>query len=268
MRSNKIFLRISNSTRSLIRRIYYFFGLRKYESTETYKELIPAEITAGKFYALIGQIASQSDVETILEIGSSSGEGSTRALVEALRSKPQSIKQVHCLEVSKERHEKLASYLKVDSRFYPHRMSSVKASDFPPFEEIELFHSKGHTKISRIHIDTVKSWYKKDLQYLYDNPKLTPQSDRGNLITGIDWIKNIYRIPIFDFVIIDGGEFTGMAEYEYLQNSKYIALDDTNSFKNWQVREYLLQHKSYILVDEDIQERNGWAIFFNTLHKI
>lgn len=62
-------------------------------------------------------------------------------------------------------------------------------------------------------------------------------------------------------MIIDGGEFTGLPEYEYLKGSRYIALDDTNTFKNREVRKVLLEEKSYKLVAENLTERNGWAVF-------
>ena len=240
-----------------IRRALYFFGIKRYETTETYKEIIPPEIKKGEFYKLIGRISSQSDVVTILEIGSSSGEGSTKAIFDSLAQIPYAKKQIHCMEISRERHEKLSSYLRSDDRFHAHRMSSVLIADFPRFEDVRRFHSFRKTNLSKVHIDTVESWHRKDIQFLVDNPDLIPDKS----ISGINWIKQKFKIDFFDFVIIDGGEFTGLAEYQYIRGARYIALDDTNTYKNWYARKTLLEDRTYKLVDESLIERNGWAVF-------
>lgn len=243
--------------RKPFRSTLYFLGIRRYETTETYKEIIPPEIESGEFYNLIGKIASESDVVTILEIGSSSGEGSTKAIFDSLAKIPHAQKQIHCMEISRERHEKLSNYLRNDQRFHAHRMSSVLITDFPRFEDVKRFHSSCKTNLSKVHIDTVESWHRKDIQFLVENPDLIPNKS----ISGINWIKQKYKINFFDFVIIDGGEFTGFAEYEYIRGARYIALDDTNTYKNWLARKTLLEDRTYKLVDESFTERNGWAVF-------
>jgi hypothetical protein len=50
--------------------------------------LIPPEIKNDEFYTAIHKIAREEDIKTILEIGSSSGEGSTEAFVIGLRENP------------------------------------------------------------------------------------------------------------------------------------------------------------------------------------
>ena len=244
-----------------IRKAAYFLGLRKYETTESYKTIIPAEVTEGHFYELIKNIASREDVTTILEIGSSSGEGSTKALVEAANLFPSSPKQIHCLEISMERFGKLRNYLRNDKRFYAHRISSVMTSEFPTFGEINNFHKKRKTNLNKIHINTIAAWYNKDIQFITDNPELNPISKSGHKISGIDWIKEKYHLSTFDFVIIDGSEFTGMAEYLKIRGSRFIALDDVMSFKCLNAYEALSADDNYELISENLIERNGWAVF-------
>ena len=50
--------------------------------------LIPAEIKNDDFYACIQKLAQIEDIATILEIGSSSGAGSTEAFVTGMRNNP------------------------------------------------------------------------------------------------------------------------------------------------------------------------------------
>jgi hypothetical protein len=247
--------------RKAIRKIAYGLRIKRHETTATYKKIIPPEVQSGGFFDLIQEISAYSDVFSILEIGSSSGEGSTRALLESLAKIPSANKQVHCMEISLERHQKLKEYLDSDSRFHPHRLSSVSTSEFPPFQEIEHFYKTVNSKLNDYQLDTIESWYIKDLKFLNENPQLIPGLSDGQRISGIAWIKSKFSINAFDFVIIDGGEFTGSAEFAYCHDSKYVALDDTNSFKTWEVRNQLFLNPSYKLIDENENERNGWAIF-------
>jgi hypothetical protein len=241
--------------------MFYSLGLRKYETTESYRQIIPAEIKGGLFYQLIMEISAREDVFTILEIGSSSGEGSTKALLDAASLAPLARKQIHCLEISMERFENLRDYLKKDRRFLAHRISSVTTSDFPTFDEIREFQKNRETNLSKIHIDTIAAWYKKDIQFISENPELTPMSASGIKISGIDWIKESYNISEFDFVIIDGGEFTGKTEFLKIYGAKYIALDDVMSFKCLEAYETLVLDSNYELIGSNLIERNGWAMF-------
>lgn len=50
--------------------------------------LIPPEIKNDEFYTAIQELARKENIKTVLEIGSSSGEGSTEALVRGLPEKP------------------------------------------------------------------------------------------------------------------------------------------------------------------------------------
>lgn len=247
--------------KNALRKIAYALGIKKYETKESYKTIIPPEISQGTFFDLISEIAQKDDVHKILEIGSSSGQGSTRALLEALNRKKDTLKQVHCMEISGERFEKLREYISSDERFHPHLLSSVKLSDFPKFENIINFHRNENTKFRQISIDTIRSWYIKDIEYLAENPNLFRINSQKKELSGIEWIKINHKIETFDFVIIDGGEFTGLAEYQYLQGTKHFALDDSNTYKNWAVRRELLLDERYELISEDLNERNGWSIF-------
>ncbi len=248
--------------KSPIRRILYRLGIRKYETTATYSRVIPAEITSGEFYRLIKEISANNEVVTILEIGSSSGEGSTQALLESISSRLTSAKKVFCLEISKERFNLLAEYVNMDKRFIPLRMSSVSIADFPTLDEVLNFHSNSFTNLSKIHRDTVKSWYRKDVQYLIENPEVFADKNPMDPQSGaIQWIKKQHRIEYFDFVIIDGGEFTGFVELKQTFGARYIALDDVNSFKCFDAHQYLLDNPNYRLISSNLKDRNGWSVF-------
>eukprot|EP01048_Picozoa_sp_COSAG05_P017602 COSAG05_NODE_2428_length_3073_cov_53.487559_2_plen_329_part_00 len=68
-----------------------------------------------------------------------------------------------------------------------------------------------------------------------------------------------------DLVHLDGGEFVGMAEFAEVMRScvhaKYIALDDTNTFKNRNNRKRLLANSSWEMYKEDQADRHGYSVF-------
>ena len=68
-----------------------------------YDQTIPPEIVDDEFYEVIRTLARTATVRTVLEIGSSTGEGSTRAFVEGLSENPVR-PRLFCLEVSHPRY--------------------------------------------------------------------------------------------------------------------------------------------------------------------
>ena len=68
--------------------------------------LIPPEIKNDDFYTIIQQLAKTEDIKTVLEIGSSSGGGSTEAFVTGMRENPNQPK-LFCMEVSQARFTEL-----------------------------------------------------------------------------------------------------------------------------------------------------------------
>ena len=89
-------------------------------------KLIPAEIKGDEFYTQIQALARQADIHTVLEIGSSSGEGSTEAFVTGLRDNPNR-PTLFCMEVSKPRFEALRRRYAADSFVKCYNVSSVVA---------------------------------------------------------------------------------------------------------------------------------------------
>jgi hypothetical protein len=67
-----------------------------------------------------------------------------------------------------------------------------------------------------------------------------------------------------DFVVIDGGEFSGIGDWEAVKTKspRYVALDDTFTVKTGTVLCDMLSSDEWVVLYEG-NERNGWAI----LHK-
>lgn len=224
-------------------------------------DIIPPEINHDHFYySIIRTLAGDSSIRNVIEIGASSGEGSTEALITGyLENKKRFQKepgytspQIYSIEVCKERYERLESRYKHIQDFHPYNVSSISIEEFPPKETITTFYNTTRTNLNQYPLPLVMSWYDKDLEYISAN----------NIVqNGIELIKKNHNIPVFDIALIDGSEFTGTCELEHLWGAKYIMLDDINAFKNYHTHQKLKASPEYRCITEDIRTRNGFSIF-------
>ncbi|MEA3211416.1 MAG: hypothetical protein QOE70_4473 [Chthoniobacter sp.] len=212
--------------------------------------LIPGEIKNDSFSALLRSLVMRPDVHSILEIGSSAGEGSTEALISGLKEKTART-ELYCLEISSPRFAKLqATYGTLDF-FHCYKCSSVCSSEFPTPEALSA--SLESAPGSDVYPKTVVlAWLNADIEYL---------KQQGLDANGISLIKVQHGINTFDLVLIDGGDFTGEADLRHVHGAKYIALNDIHSYKNASNHLRLKADPNYALVAEDHSYRNGYSVF-------
>jgi hypothetical protein len=214
-------------------------------------ELIPAEIVDDPLAEIIETIAATDGVREILEIGSSTGDGSTAAWVRGARRSPVP-PRLHCLEVSAARHAALVERWGDEGFVHCHRVSSIPLDRFPSADEIEEFYRSEPTRLRSFPLETVLGWLQQDLDYLREHDLSTD---------GIAQIKRRYGIDTFDAVLIDGSEFAGPAELEEVYGARFVLLDDTETYKNWHNVRRLEVDPRYRVVLRDADLRNGYAVF-------
>lgn len=214
-------------------------------------QIIAPEIKNDSFYKAIYELASKEKVKTILEIGSSNGEGSTEAFVKGIQQNPNA-PQLFCMEISKVRFEALQKCYETISNVRCYNASSVPLSSFPSENEVSEFYKKTKSNLQGTPLETVLSWLKQDKEYV--SASEVPQ-------TGIEIIKKENNIENFDMVLIDGSEFTGKAELDLVYGARFILLDDIKTYKNFENFERLAKDPSYKLVKKNTKLRNGFAIF-------
>jgi hypothetical protein len=213
--------------------------------------LIPAEITHDRFYRAIADIAALEGVRHILEIGSSSGAGSTEAFVAgALRNKQRP--DLHCLEVSTVRFAALAERYRSVPFVHCHNVSSVSLERFPAEDDVASFHREIRSKLRKYPLNEVLGWLRADKAYV---------AEHGLSRDGIRQILRENQLEIFDAVLIDGSEFTGRAELDDVYGARFLLLDDTRSYKNWHNVRRLSSDARYRLVKRSRWLRNGFAVF-------
>jgi hypothetical protein len=217
----------------------------------TLDELIAPQIAGDAFAAIIEEIGATPGVREILEIGSSTGEGSTAAWVGGALRNPER-PRLHCLEVSAERYAALVERWKEHEFVHCYHLSSVPLERFPPPAEVERFHRDVPSPLNEYGLETVLGWLQQDVDYLRDH---------GLSSAGIAHVKALNGIDGFDAVLIDGSEFTGRAELDEVYGARFLLLDDTETFKNWENARRLREDPAYRLRRADQTMRNGFAVF-------
>ncbi len=213
--------------------------------------LIVPEISKDRFWRTIRRVASTSGINHILEIGSSSGEGSTSAFVAGILDNPAN-PQLHCFEISRPRLELLKKCYEPYDFFNCYNSSTVSVDRFATRSEVSEFHSRYRPKLRRPNTETQFGWLQQDIDYI----------KKHNLSSnGIQLLKSNLDIACFDVVLIDGSEFTGKAELEDVYGSRFLLLDDILTFKNYENYRRLKNDNSYELLEKSRWLRNGYAVF-------
>ncbi|HEY9619558.1 MAG TPA: glycosyltransferase family 1 protein [Crinalium sp.] len=213
--------------------------------------LIAPEIKDDEFYQAIQRLARRKDIKTVLEIGSSSGGGSTEAFVKGLRDNP-SNPSLFCMEVSKPRFTELQNRYASEGFVKCYNVSSVPVEKFPSREQIADFYALYDTPLKNYSAEQVLGWLQQDIDYV---------KTAGVPGDGIQRIKAENNIDCFDMVLIDGSEFTGNVELDEVYGAKFILLDDICTYKNYDSHQRLLEDLHYILIAQNKALRNGYSIF-------
>ncbi|RQW88757.1 MAG: glycosyltransferase family 9 protein [Geobacter sp.] len=213
--------------------------------------IIPPEIKNDEFYFMIQKLAREENITNVLEIGSSSGGGSTEAFVTGLQGNPNS-PRLFCMEISRARFGTLRDTYKDLGFVKCYNVSSVPLDKFPTEQDVAAFYSGVGTALNNYPLEMVLGWLRQDKEYV---------SGSGVSSDGIQKIKRENGIETFDLVLIDGSEFTGSAELEEVYGALIIILDDVNAYKNYFNYRRLKFDDNYVLVAENWSLRNGYAVF-------
>jgi glycosyltransferase involved in cell wall biosynthesis len=221
------------------------------ETASNLDTLILPEVFEDEFYTAIVNLARSARIDTVLEIGSSSGGGSTLAWVEGLRQNPRH-PRLYCMEVSRARCAALKERWGGEGFVECFLGSSVRPDQFPDPAAVENFHRTIPGPLQQYPIAEVLGWLKQDLDYL----------EKEQVPTGcIAQIKRERSITHFGAVLIDGSEFTGDAELDEIYGAEYILLDDICTYKCHGARLRLLHDPGYELIAENEKIRHGYSIF-------
>lgn len=215
-------------------------------------EIIPPQHLESSLYKSIYLLAKNETLSSILEIGSSSGGGTTEALVLGViqnHSRP----QLFCLEISRPRFEILSNRYRHLPSVKCYLASSVPPEDFLSENEIIHILTLNPQLIGRnTTVEEILATWHVDINYA--STITAPKN-------GIALIKKENNIDNFDMVVIDGSCFTTAAELKLIYGAYLIVLDGILSIKNHANYQTLRNDPAYELIDANNGFRNNYAVF-------
>lgn len=214
--------------------------------------LIPPEIRDDALADVLRRIAANPEVRTILEEGSSSGSGSTDALVRGALENPGGPPDLHCLELSTPRFRELVDRHGHRGFVHCHNVSAVRSARFLGPDEIRGFCAGFRPWLRRRSPGRYMEWLRQDRDYAVAS---------GADGDGIRALKDRLGLEAFDAALLDGSEFAGRAVLEDLEGTGLLVLDDIRSLKNHGNYRRLRRDPDYALVERSWFLRNGYAVF-------
>jgi phospholipid N-methyltransferase len=116
-----------------------------------------------EFCRLIERVIYEYDVKSIIEIGPSSGKGSTGAILRGIRKKSSVTQtQLHLIEIDEFRCALLKLRFKKMNNVTIYNGSSISIDEFPSWEEVKNFYSQCVTKLNKHSLETIEKWYYSD----------------------------------------------------------------------------------------------------------
>ncbi|MDZ4065207.1 MAG: hypothetical protein U1E22_11155 [Coriobacteriia bacterium] len=209
------------------------------------------EILDDDLSSTIEHLCATEPLKSVLEIGASSGEGSTVALVRGLRKNPNAVR-LYCMEVSLARFEALAKRYAEVPFVRAYNLSSVRSSRLLTPQEVADFSGAEEKNVVHFELEDMLDWRRNDVQYV---------AGTALDVDGILQIKAENGIDDFDLVLIDGSAFAAGAELEDCYGARWLLLDDVRVIKNWANRNRLLKDDHYELYEENLELRNGYSVF-------
>jgi len=187
---------------------------------------------------------------TILDIGASTGEGTT-SILRAVNPKA----RIFAVELDPGRYKDLEEKFKDDNKTFLFKGSSCPAEHLMSEQELNEYLMKypGWNCWREIGPNEMFKW----------------RDNQENMIKGIKtksgkdlipYIKKKHNVEHFDMVIVDGSPFTAWYEIEQTHGAKTIVLDDINDPKNAKAYRKLAGGGDYWCVEVN-KHRQGFAIF-------
>lgn len=201
----------------------------------------PGQINRGSNLGeIIYHLCLQDDIKVIVEIGTWNGMGSTKCVYDS---------------VSVKKEDFLVYTLECNEEFYNKCLENYK--NLPKLDNFNFI--LGTIVEPEENIDPISNF---DDRFFQQYSRKIQSTWRNEDVENCKKTKNVLDIipEKIDLLILDGGEFSGLSEYQKLKDrSTYFVLDDTNVIKNYEVAN-LIRNSSDFQVLHDSNERNGFLV--------
>jgi hypothetical protein len=186
---------------------------------------------------IIYEFCKRDEIVNIVDIGTWNGLGTTRCIYQAIIDSNKKNYLVKSIETNTKFYEIAKNNIPYIDNFTLINGRIIESSDLV---DIDKCNDHFFNEYNR---DTQKEWLKKDIE------------DYNNIPNVLSLLpKNI------DLLILDGGEFSTLAEFNILKDiTRFFILDDTKCIKNYEVSNFIRNNKSYnIIIDSN--DRNGFLV--------
>jgi hypothetical protein len=198
--------------------------------------------TTGEF---IYNLCLKEEVQTVVEIGTWNGMGSTKCIADALLQRFDNSKLIS-LETNKKMYNLAKTYweqkLLSCNSFMKEKICLINGRIIEKEELLSLEELRGYSN----YILDWETWHKED-------------------VFNIELCENVLNtLPLeIDLLLLDGGEFSTFSEFNKLKDrTKYILCDDTRTAKCSKVVEELKKDANFqIIFDNQTDNRNGFTAF-------
>jgi len=214
------------------------------------KIIFPDEIDTELFFIIQKIIIDDQTIKTVIDIGASEGNGSSRAVVTTL-GRGNNIK-LFCIEPDIEKYELLCSRFSTEVKTF--NASSVKLDDYMSENDVIYYYNSILTILNFYTLEHVLTLMSNELGML----------NKANSVDCVNSIKKDFAISKFDMAILDGSLFTGKADLDNVYGSRYLVLNHIRSIKNYSNYVRLLSDGAYKLIDYNFHSGCGYAVFFLT----
>lgn len=187
---------------------------------------------------IIYELCKRDDIINIVDIGTWNGLGSTRCIYQSIIDNSKKNYLVKSIEANTEFYEMAKNNIPQLDNFTLINGRIIESNDLV---DIDKCSDHFFTSSSR---DIQKGWLQEDIKN-YNNI--------SNVLSELP--KKI------DLLILDGGEFSSLAEFNILKDiTRFIVLDDTKCIKNYEVSNFIRDNKESYNIIVDSNDRNGFLV--------
>lgn len=194
---------------------------------------------------LIKKLSERPDVNTIVEIGTWNGLGSTICVLSGIKKTK---KKFISIELYQEMHD--VAKLNLTKHLSEINLicgTIINVADLEWFDHsiIDAMLKKDELCIDGIHIPHAKEWFNKDVETIRHAPN----------------VEHLLPDEI-DFLILDGGEYSTYPEWIKLKSrTKILFIDDTTLLKGAKIRSEVIASREYKTIMDDQKDRYGYSVF-------
>lgn len=187
---------------------------------------------------IIYKMCNQDDIKTIVEIGTWNGMGSTKCIYDSIIENNKKDYLVYSLESNQAFH-------------------NLAINNLPPLVNFNLVLGKILEACDTINPDLYNDIFFQECSRDLQKSWLIEDIDNYNKV------KNVIDIipKVVDLLILDGGEFSSLAEFNKLKDrTTYFILDDINTIKNFEIANIMRSSNNYQILFDCKNDRNGFLI--------